>query len=685
VGYRESLLEVMMEKPIHICFADLSHTGKTVHANYFPLAGGFIAAYASEYLGPEISVEIFKYPKNLTTYLQTVTPGFACFSNYSWCFQLNYEYALRIKQKHPETITVFGGPNYPTEASEQEEFLRCHPAIDFYVDGEGELAFVELYKNLADSNFDVEGFKKKGILSPNTHYTCGERFFRGEMLPRIRDVNIIPSPFLNGMFDKFFDPILTPLIQTQRGCPYSCVFCHDGIRYMSKVSRFSQDRINNEITYICDRHMAPNLSLADLNFGIFKEDIETAKLLSELQEKHGWPKFIDSSVAKNHKERAIEIANTLKGGFYLGASVQSTDPEVLENIQRSNVNLDQLTGMATASIRGENPSFSEIILCLPGDTKEKHMKSVFDMVDIGIEEIRMYQFTLLFGTEGNSRQYRKQFGYETRFRILPLCFGDYKAFDEPFDVFEYQEVCVGNKTMPHEEYQECRKFDLMIEIFNNGGFFKELFLFLKRYGICPSDVFKKLHSTLQGSQTFSRLFGDFMADEEKNFWSNENEVKAFLLEPGIIEKYKSGEYGANQIMEFRALALMEYMEDVASALFDVAKGLLDKKGFLDENISQYLEELLCFVVLKKGDIFATGSIVKRKFHYDFVKLSQLNFKEDPFNYRTTDSLEICFSHPGKTAKAIKIYQKQYGHTASGFGQLLLRVTLPSLFREVRYA
>ncbi|MEE1551643.1 MAG: cobalamin-dependent protein, partial [Nitrospinaceae bacterium] len=247
---------------IEISFADLTHTGKTVDANYFPLGSGYVAAYAEEYLEGEIDVQLFKYPTDFADYLDKTIPKMACFANYSWNLNLNYEYARRIKEQHPDVVIVFGGPNYPVEADgdEQEIFLREHPDIDFYVDGEGEAAFTELYKVLAEFDFDVEKFKAQEMQSPSTHYIAGEKFVRGPGLPRIKDVNTIPSPFLNGMMDKFFDDTLTPLMQSHRGCPYSCVFCHDGIKYMSKMSRFTQERIDAEIMYIRERSILPDLS-----------------------------------------------------------------------------------------------------------------------------------------------------------------------------------------------------------------------------------------------------------------------------------------------------------------------------------------------------------------------------------------------------------------------------------------
>ena len=67
----------------------------------------------------------------------------------------------------------------------------------------------------------------------------------GKLLPRMVNLDRIPSPYLIGMMDKFFDEYLTPMIQTARGCPYSCTFCHDGLPYMTKYQRFSIDRITS--------------------------------------------------------------------------------------------------------------------------------------------------------------------------------------------------------------------------------------------------------------------------------------------------------------------------------------------------------------------------------------------------------------------------------------------------------
>ena len=53
-----------------------------------------------------------------------------------------------------------------------------------------------------------------------------------------------------GLLDEFFDDKLTPMLQTSRGCPYSCTFCHDGIAYMNKTRAFSPERVREELAYI---------------------------------------------------------------------------------------------------------------------------------------------------------------------------------------------------------------------------------------------------------------------------------------------------------------------------------------------------------------------------------------------------------------------------------------------------
>ena len=109
---------------VTVTFADLTHTGIVVDANITPLGIGYVAAYAKNHLKNAIDIELFKYPSKFSKYLEDMTPVIACFSNYMWNERLQQEFARRIKHRNPDIITVFGGPNYPTNLSKQQAFLE---------------------------------------------------------------------------------------------------------------------------------------------------------------------------------------------------------------------------------------------------------------------------------------------------------------------------------------------------------------------------------------------------------------------------------------------------------------------------------------------------------------------------------------------------------------------------------
>ena len=121
---------------IRIALSDLTHTSHGYPSVNVPLGAAMVASYAKKKLGDKIDCELFKYPHDLAKYIENKNPKFVCFTNYSWTFDISYQFAKKIKDKNPGTIIVFGGPNYPNEEATQKEFLLAYPAIDFNIKGE---------------------------------------------------------------------------------------------------------------------------------------------------------------------------------------------------------------------------------------------------------------------------------------------------------------------------------------------------------------------------------------------------------------------------------------------------------------------------------------------------------------------------------------------------------------------
>jgi radical SAM superfamily enzyme YgiQ (UPF0313 family) len=232
-----------------------------------------------------------------------------------------------------------------------------------------------------------------------------------------------------GLVDKFFDGVLIPMIETNRGCPLQCSFCEIGRSYFNKIRRSNAERIGAELEYIAERVSVPDLLVVDSNFGMYREDIEICKIIADLKKRRNWPRYVLNSSGKNQKERVLEAARILDGAMVLTISIQTADETVLKNVKRSNIAVDQIIEVGKhAEELGAN-SYCEIILGLPGDSRQSHMNSVRQMVDANINDVLMYQMMMLPGSEVADKPHREKFGMVTRFRALPRCFGHYNNPD----------------------------------------------------------------------------------------------------------------------------------------------------------------------------------------------------------------------------------------------------------------
>ena len=59
--------------------------------------------------------------------------------------------------------------------------------------------------------------------------------------------------------DKFFDGKLSPMLETNRGCPFTCTYCHEGHSLITKVNYFSIERVFAELDYIASK-IPPSIS-----------------------------------------------------------------------------------------------------------------------------------------------------------------------------------------------------------------------------------------------------------------------------------------------------------------------------------------------------------------------------------------------------------------------------------------
>ena len=149
---------------------------------------------------------------------------------------------------------------------------------------------------------------------PSVHRIGPDGSFHASPLEeRVLDLSTLPSPYLTGLLDPFFDGVLLPIIQTNRGCPFRCTFCDEGKPYFSRVAKNRSDKSHREIHYIAEKMAASSaqggrrldLQIADSNFAMYKEDLEICATIAEVQEKYGYPQYIGVATGKNHAADAV--------------------------------------------------------------------------------------------------------------------------------------------------------------------------------------------------------------------------------------------------------------------------------------------------------------------------------------------------------------------------------------------
>jgi hypothetical protein len=671
-----------VDSKTHIYFADLTHTATVVSANFFPLGIGFVGAYLSSQFPGQINLELFKYPKDFCEALTRKIPRIVGFSNYSWNLNLSYEYVSAIKSRSPETVVVMGGPNYGLSADEMAEFWREYPLVDFYLIFEGEKAFSELYKVLQGNDFDVGAIKNRGIKIPNCHYLHQGSVVEGDVLPRISDLEELPSPYLMGLMDKFFDGILIPMISSTRGCPFKCTFCSEGHGYYSKVSkRFD---LNEELRYIAEKvGSVKDLCFTDANWGMFKEDLEKAEILAGVQKEYGWPKRLVVSSGKNQKERVMKVASLLNGAMFAGGAMQSTDPEILKNIKRSNISLDELGTSHGETTTLDMDSYTELILALPGDSVNAHTKSLKAMVEVGVNRVRMYQLIMLRQTEMNSIETREKFGLQTKFRIMPRSFGSYKAWDTEFTAVEYEEICIANNTMTFEEYLDCRELNLTIEVLNNGRLFYELRGLCKQLGLSWVDLLLSFHSRrMKFDKGLANLYKSFRNESVEGLWSSAKDLQEDVKKD--IDKYLANDEGTNEMSNGKARAVFKMITVIHDLLFHELKSELKSRDLFDDKMAMYLDDLKIYSLLRKENFLDTTIESEACLNFDFPTISEKGFAVNPFDYIFPKPVSFIFKHDKEQANLISSYIAQYGSSLDGLGRILMRTRYHTLVRSANY-
>ncbi len=377
------------------------------------------------------------------------------FSIYVWNAMASLEAARRLKQRRPDQLIIFGGPHVPDDAG---PFLEQHQFIDVVAHNEGERSFLAFLERWPDRDWStVPGVTYRDAAGCVTRTAPAER---------IRDLDELPSPFLQGRFDglmrAFPEEHWIGLWETNRGCPFKCTFCDWGSATAARVNKFGDQRLREELDWFA-AHAVEYIFVCDANFGIQKRDLDIARYVAEVRARTGYPHGFSVQNTKNATERAYASQKILAdAGLNKGValSMQSLDPHTLSAIKRDNISLETYLELARRFSRDGVETYSDLILALPGETYASFCEGVNLLIEAGQHNrIQFNNLSILPNAEMAGAEYRRTHGLVTvRSEIINI-HGSRERLDD--DVLEYQDLVIATAAMPTEDWRRTRSFSWM--------------------------------------------------------------------------------------------------------------------------------------------------------------------------------------------------------------------------------
>ena len=442
-------------------------------------------------------------------------PKIVGFSIYIWSAKESKYVIDLIKSINKKIIIIAGGPEV-AHTPHRVDFKN----VDYFICGEGEVAFYELCKDLLDKK------------------TIKDRF----IYPQILDLKKIKFPYDNFSQDDIKNKII--YVESSRGCPYKCEFCLSSID--KKVRYFDIDLFINELEKLWNRGVR-NFKFIDRTFNL---NIKVAiELIDYFLQKQQIDDFrLHFEVIPDNFPNKLKQKLTLfkKNILQLEIGIQSLNPKVLKNINRSmdlekvKQNLYFLDNYTNAHLH------VDLIIGLPGESVESFKNNLNQLKKLTKAEIQVGILKKLSGTTINrhDKEYDMVYSPYPPYEIMQNSLIDYftmqklKRFARFWDIF----------------YNSGQFFYTIEYLFNDGRVFENFFEFSKF-------IFNKTNQTHKISlNRQSELLFEFLT-EVKNF--NKTEIADSFIK---------------DLMRIEGRTILPFMREFASKIPDLRGKKIKKEN-----------------------------------------------------------------------------------------------------------
>ena len=427
---------------------------------------------------------------------------------YIWNVKEVYELIHIIKKVSPSTKIILGGP----EVS-HEPFRVNLDLADFIIQGEGDIAFYELCKNILSSNEPKEKIIKMSM-------------------PSLKNIAL---PYRYYSDDDIKNRYI--YVEASRGCPFECEFCLSSMD--EKVRAFDIDKLLEEFELLWQRG-ARNFKFIDRTFNL---NIKTATTLLDffLNKEQNEPYFAHFEVVPDHFPQSLKskIASFKDGALQLEIGIQTLNPQIAKNISRV-LNLEKIKENILFL---ENETHAHIhldlIVGLPGESLGSFGRNLDELVSLSSCEIQIGILKKLSGTYIN----RHDIEHKMIYSDIP-----------PYDVLQTSQLTF-------EQIGIMKRFSRFWDLTYNSGNFKQSVKLIWQ----DESVFENFYA-----------FGLWMYEQTDSTWQISLQRLGELLFRYLCEvKQLAPEVVANimidDMMRLEGRVLPQYLKQYASNLSSSAK------------------------------------------------------------------------------------------------------------------
>ncbi|MBI6019548.1 DUF4080 domain-containing protein [Clostridium perfringens] len=437
---------------------------KYIHSN---LAVRYLKAFTKDldFQGDIKEFSINDRVENILEGIIEEKPDVVAFSCYIWNMEFVNRLAELIKLVDPNIEILYGGPEVSYEG---KEFLENHEG-EYVIVGEGEKTFREfvLYKLGEGKIEDIKGL----------NYKRDGKVFENPKRPEM-DMNELVFPY------TYEEDINNKIVyyEASRGCPFKCKYCLSSV--MHGVRFLDVERVKKELKYFMERGLKL-VKFVDRTFNCNRE--YTVELLKYLSEQETETRFHFEVAADLLTEEQIEILNNApKGRFQLEVGVQTTNNEVLHNINRY-ITYENIKEKVLKVASGKNVmQHLDLIAGLPGEDLESFKKSFNDVHAIRPDEIQLGFLKLLKGS--SMREEAEKWG---------IVYSPYA----PYEI-------IRSKDISYEELLLLKKVEAMVDKYYNSCKFNNVIKFFLNIYEKPFDFYYDLAMFFEEKGNFKRSIGN---------------------------------------------------------------------------------------------------------------------------------------------------------------------------------